>query len=239
MIGHYNRVARILADDPGSYVPLLDIDPHCDEVMWELWVGGFERGMRLRTDTWAEIVESDDEEAAASVTMLLTLNECREGPSKMSEETIDELCGLAPALLPDCVHNLNAWTKSRWDKGRGKDGGMRGDLHGFPIWLRRPANLRAQGGPKRAVSLRIGPQIQAVLRRQLIASLPSNENQKLLTRTNLRRGGGGGVGIVKPVPSLKGSENQPVWMASGLPDGSLGTQQTVSGHGGLCQRKRH
>ena len=133
MIGHYNRVARILADDPGSYVPLLDIDPHCDEVMWELWVGGFERGMRLRTDTWAEIVESDDEEAAASVTMLLTLNECREGPSKMSEETIDELCGLAPALLPDCVHNLNAWTKSRWDKGRGKDGGMRGDLHGFPF----------------------------------------------------------------------------------------------------------
>ena len=36
--GHYNRVAQVLADDPESYVPLLDIDPHCDEVLWELWV---------------------------------------------------------------------------------------------------------------------------------------------------------------------------------------------------------
>ena len=133
VMGHYNRVAQVLADDPESYVPLLDIDPHCDEVLWELWVGGFERGMRLRADAWVEIVESDDEEAAASVTMLLTLNECSEGRSDLKEGSINELCGLAPALLLDCLRNLNVWTKSRGDKGRGMDGGKSSDLLDLPF----------------------------------------------------------------------------------------------------------
>ena len=133
VMGHYNRVARVLADEPESYVPLLDIDPHCDEVLWELWVSGFERGMRLRVDAWEQIVESDDEEAAASITLLLTLHECSEGRSELKEESINELCGMAPALLPDCLRNLNAWTKSRGNKGNNLEPAPHGSLLNMPF----------------------------------------------------------------------------------------------------------
>ena len=69
VMGHYNRVARELAEGPEAYAPVLEIDPNSDEVLWEPWVDGFERAMRLRADAWEEIVLSDDEDAAASVTL--------------------------------------------------------------------------------------------------------------------------------------------------------------------------
>ena len=37
-------------------------------------IDGFERAMRLRTDAWEEIALSDDEEASASVSMILALS---------------------------------------------------------------------------------------------------------------------------------------------------------------------
>ena len=67
---HYNRVAWALAEDPEAYAPVLEIDPNSDEVLWEPWVDGFERAMRLRADAWEAIVLSDDQEAAASVTLI-------------------------------------------------------------------------------------------------------------------------------------------------------------------------
>ncbi len=33
------------------------------ETLWEPWIDGFERAMRLRPDAWEEIALSDDEEA--------------------------------------------------------------------------------------------------------------------------------------------------------------------------------
>ena len=64
--------------------------------------------MWLCAGAWEEIVGSDDEEAAASVTLLLTLNEYCEGRSDLNEDSIDELSGMTPALLLGCVCNLNA-----------------------------------------------------------------------------------------------------------------------------------
>ena len=51
-MGHYNRVASDLANDPESYAPILEVVVASDEVMWESWVDGFERAMRLRADAW-------------------------------------------------------------------------------------------------------------------------------------------------------------------------------------------
>ena len=62
---------RDLAEDPEAYAPVLEIDPNSDEVLWEPWVNGFERKKKLRADAWDEIVLSDDEDAAASVTLIL------------------------------------------------------------------------------------------------------------------------------------------------------------------------
>ena len=129
VMGHYNRVARELVEDPEAYAPVLEIDPNSDEVLWEPWVDGFERAMRLRADAWEEIVQSDDEDAAASVNLILAMNEFYHGRSDLTEEAIDELDRKAPSLIPDCVCNLNVWTKSREFEG----GGTGGSVHGVPF----------------------------------------------------------------------------------------------------------
>ena len=107
VMGYYNRVAGELAEDPEAYAPVFEIDPNSDEVLWEPWVDGFERAMRLRTDAWEAVVLSDDEDAAASVTLIIAMNEFYHGRSELTEEAIDELDRTAPALIPDCVRNLN------------------------------------------------------------------------------------------------------------------------------------
>ena len=129
VVGHYNRVAGELAEDPETYAPVLEIDPNSDEVLWESWVNGFERAMRLRADAWEAVVQSDDEDAAASVNLILAMNESDQCRSELTEKAIDELDRMAPSLIPDCVRKLNVWTKSRGFEGRGA-----GDsVHGAPF----------------------------------------------------------------------------------------------------------
>ena len=70
----YNRIAGELADRPEEYAPVLEIDPGTNEPLWELWIDGFERAMRLRPDVWEEIALSDDEEASASISMIVALS---------------------------------------------------------------------------------------------------------------------------------------------------------------------
>ena len=110
---HYNRVARDLAERPEDYAPALGIDPDSGETLWEPWIAGFERAMRLRPDVWEEIALSDDEEASASISMVIALFDIYCGRSELTEEAEDELDLLAPGMIPDLVRNLNAWTKSR------------------------------------------------------------------------------------------------------------------------------
>ena len=142
VMGHYNRVARELVEDPEAYAPVLKIDPNSDEVLWEPWVDGFERAMRLRADAWEAIVLSDDQEAAASVTLIIAMNEFYHGRSELTEEAIDELDRKAPSLIPDCVRHLNVWTKSRGFEGRGTGGSG----HGVPFGADdRPAYGRKVG----------------------------------------------------------------------------------------------
>ena len=110
---HYNRIARELAERPEDYAPVLEIDPNGGEILWEPWIDGFERAMRLRPDAWEEIALSDDEEASASISMIVALNDFYYGRSELTEEAEDEFDRMAPGLIPEFVRNLNAWTKSR------------------------------------------------------------------------------------------------------------------------------
>ena len=60
-MGHYNRIARDLAERPEDYAPVLGIDLNSGDTLWEPWIDGFERAMRLRPDVWEEIAPSDDQ----------------------------------------------------------------------------------------------------------------------------------------------------------------------------------
>jgi uncharacterized protein len=119
---HYNDVAQSLTPPAADYGPLYDEDQRTGEILWESWCCGFERAMRLRPDAWERIVKSGDEEAAASVNMMLALYDIAEGQSDLPESSIKTLTEEAPDLIPNLVLTLNAWTKS----------GTKSDP--FPIW---------------------------------------------------------------------------------------------------------
>lgn len=113
VMAHYNRVTRILAEGTDRYEALMGVAPNSDELMWEPWVSGFERAMRLRLDSWERIINSDDEEAASSVTMILALHEIDIGTSELDEDAVARLDERAPDMIPQVVAALNDWTKAR------------------------------------------------------------------------------------------------------------------------------
>lgn len=113
MMGHYNRIALELAEVPQDYAPVLEIDPNGGDTLWEPWIDGFEQAMRLRPDAWEEIALSEDEEASASISMIVALNDFCYDRSELTEEAEDELDRMMPGLIPEFVRTWNAWTKSR------------------------------------------------------------------------------------------------------------------------------
>lgn len=111
IMGHYNDVAQSLVPPEFEYGPVLEHDERTDETLWEMWVSGFERAMRLRMDAWERIVASADEEAAASVSMMLSLHGIAEGTSDLPAISVADLRDRAPNLITEMVIALNRWTK--------------------------------------------------------------------------------------------------------------------------------
>ena len=121
VMGHYSRIARELAESPEDYAPVLGKDADSGEALWEPWIDGFERAMRLRRGVWRQIARSGDREAAAAINMIVALSDSCYGRSDLKEEPEEELRRLAPDLIPEFVRKLNAWTKSR-QVGKGDRG---------------------------------------------------------------------------------------------------------------------
>src|SRR5579859_1982629 len=45
---HYNSVARTLMERPDRYCPLFSVDTRNGDILWELWIEGFETAVELR-----------------------------------------------------------------------------------------------------------------------------------------------------------------------------------------------
>ena len=118
VMGHYSWIARELAESPEHYAAVLGMDTDSGEVLWQPWIGGFERGMRLRRGVWRQIARCSDREAASSLNMIVALSDSCRGRSDLTEEGEAELRGLAPEMIPEFVCNLHAWRKSRPDGER-------------------------------------------------------------------------------------------------------------------------
>jgi uncharacterized protein len=105
---HYNAVSDALMPK-GRFGPLFDIDTRNDDVLWEIWMEGFDTAIKLRPGRWGEIVEGDDEEAALAVAGLIELAGISRGDSRLSGETRDAIIAGAPDLIPAWVRTLNRW----------------------------------------------------------------------------------------------------------------------------------
>ena len=108
---HYNDVARSLVPPEFEYGPVFDHDTRTDDIIWEMWVSGFERAMRLKISAWEKILDGEDEDAAASATTMLALAGIAPGDSDLPKDVIAGLRESAPDLITDMVIALNRWVK--------------------------------------------------------------------------------------------------------------------------------
>ena len=145
---HYNATATDL--NRGRFAPLFDVDKRHNEVLWELWIDGFERAMRLRPQSWVKIADGD-EEARTALAGLITLAEISRDDSSLAEAEIHDLTEEAPDLIPRWVERLNA---SRISQHLAGQSGM-------------PTPFLRQSGPQRPMPMRLRQEIQEVLRPQL------------------------------------------------------------------------
>ena len=110
VLAHYNAVSRDLQRANGRYVPVFDFDPRHDDVLWELWMGGFERAMAISPQSWMAVTQDgDDEPAALAMAGVMALIAITEQGPDMDPDKIAALTDAAPDLIPDWVETLNAW----------------------------------------------------------------------------------------------------------------------------------
>ena len=103
---HYNDVARTLMERPGRYAPLFAIDKRNGDILWELWIEGFEKAIALRPASWKTLLDADVDTAAAMSGMLMLANIAR-GDKQVKDSDI--LSAAAPDKIPDWVVTLNEW----------------------------------------------------------------------------------------------------------------------------------
>ncbi|RXH26894.1 hypothetical protein XH99_19110 [Bradyrhizobium nanningense] len=101
---HYNEVALTLMEHPQRYSPLFTVDN--DDVVWEIWIAGFEKAVALRPAAWKVLLDADAYTAAAMNGMLL-LAEIARGDKKV--ELDDPIMTAAPDKIADWVVILNEW----------------------------------------------------------------------------------------------------------------------------------
>jgi len=111
IMDHYNDVARSLVPPEFEYGPVFDHDTRTDDTIWEMWVSGFERAMRLKISAWEKILDGDYEDAAASANTMLALAAIAAGDSDLPKDVIADLRKSAPDLITDMVIALNRRTK--------------------------------------------------------------------------------------------------------------------------------
>jgi uncharacterized protein len=106
IMGHYNDIIRQL--ERNRYNPIYDIERD-DAILWEMWIEGFWKAVRLRPQDWIAHSSTDDAELQKDVFILTRLYELASTPSsKIEPKDIDkELRDMAPDLIPTAVEALH------------------------------------------------------------------------------------------------------------------------------------
>ncbi|MCG8506698.1 MAG: UPF0149 family protein [Sphingomonadales bacterium] len=103
---HYNTIVGDLR--AARHKPIFMIDGRNEDILWELWVDGFENAMKLRPESW-ELPLYGDQETQLALAGMIALADISRSESDLSEEEIRELTDNAPELIPCWVQILNDW----------------------------------------------------------------------------------------------------------------------------------
>ena len=115
---HYNNVARTLMERPDRYSPLFSVDTRNGDVLWELWIEGFEKAVALRPAAWKKLLDADVDTAAAMSGMLMLADIAR-GEKEVKDR--DTLLAAAPDKIADWIVTLNEWRLSNCQPMQGID----------------------------------------------------------------------------------------------------------------------
>ncbi len=105
---HYNGVARTLEEEPGQYLPMLELDERDGAVVWKPWMLGFARAVRLRPGAWSRIVSIDDLDVQEALLVIKRLYHGTNGTSNLEPMGLDLLDEMAPMLICGMVGELSA-----------------------------------------------------------------------------------------------------------------------------------
>lgn len=105
---HHNEILAGL-DEPDGFEPILEVDTRSDETLWELWIEGFSKAMKLAPRGWNRIRASDDAGPKAAVAGIVDLAAFYHGHAALSEAEEDRWDREAPDLIPIWVQMLHEW----------------------------------------------------------------------------------------------------------------------------------
>jgi uncharacterized protein len=105
---HYNGVARTLMERPDRYSPLFAVDTRNGDILWELWIEGFEKAVQLRSTAWKRLLNADTDTAAAMRGMM-TLADVIRGDQHLPRKDNDAINATAPDNIARWVVALNDW----------------------------------------------------------------------------------------------------------------------------------
>lgn len=119
VMAHYNDLAKKLFDKPERYAPFFGVDDRNGDVLWELWIEGFEKAVKLRPAAWRPLLDADLKTAKA-MSGLLTLVDVARHDERFSETECDAISSSAHELIGPFVRTLNQWRVENHDPKQGK-----------------------------------------------------------------------------------------------------------------------
>jgi uncharacterized protein len=108
LMEHYNDVARTLMDRADRYSPLFAVDERNGDILWELWIEGFEKAVNLRPGTWQKLLNTDAGTATA-LRGMFTLADIARGDQRFPRKDRDALTATAPDDIARWIVTLNEW----------------------------------------------------------------------------------------------------------------------------------
>jgi len=110
---HYNSVARTLMDRPHCYSPLFAVDERNGDILWQLWIEGFKKAVKLRPTAWQRLLNTDADTATA-MRGILALADIARGDHRVPPNDSDALTVTAPDNVARWIVTLNAWRISNY-----------------------------------------------------------------------------------------------------------------------------
>jgi uncharacterized protein len=82
------EIERELATE--EYAPLYEVDEESDEIIWEVWLAGFQQAMQLRFDFWDELLRDTEDSVRGEAAQRLASALMLASPETQPDDTAGE-----------------------------------------------------------------------------------------------------------------------------------------------------